>query len=133
MSVLNDAWSLLTRLGEAQILLPAMLAALLWLALLARTPRTAWWWLAGTAAVVHALRHAGRCLGDTEGEAVRLGHHSIHRRAERRDIERPAQLEVMRRVEHRIAGVEALRVPQPLLRLGQRQAERRRAAVSHAP
>lgn len=51
MSVLNDAWSLLTRLGEAQILLPAMLAALLWLALLARTPRTAWWWLAGTAAV----------------------------------------------------------------------------------
>ena len=51
MSFLNDAWGLVTRLGEAQILLPAMFAALLWLVLLARTPRTAWWWLAGTAVV----------------------------------------------------------------------------------
>lgn len=48
---MNDAWGLVTRLGEAQILLPAMLAALLWLVLLARTPRTAGWWLAGTAVV----------------------------------------------------------------------------------
>jgi len=51
MSFKNDAWGLVTRLGEAQILLPAMLAALLWLVLLARTPRTALWWLAGTAVV----------------------------------------------------------------------------------
>lgn len=48
---MNDAWRLVTRLGEAQIMLPAMLVALLWLVLLARTPRTALWWLAGTALV----------------------------------------------------------------------------------
>lgn len=44
-----DAWSLLTRLGEAQILLPAMAAALLWLW---RTPATrplAQSWLGATA------------------------------------------------------------------------------------
>lgn len=44
-----DAWSLLTRLGEAQILLPAMAAGLLWLW---RTPATrplALAWLGGTA------------------------------------------------------------------------------------
>jgi membrane-associated phospholipid phosphatase len=51
MSFTNGAWSLVTRLGEAQILLPAMFVALLWLVLLARTPRTALWWLAGTAVV----------------------------------------------------------------------------------
>ena len=44
------AWHLFTRLGEAQILLPAMAAALLWLVLVARTPRMAAWWLGGTAA-----------------------------------------------------------------------------------
>lgn len=45
-----NAWRLLTRLGEAQILLPAMAVALLWLVLVARSARTAAWWLAGTAA-----------------------------------------------------------------------------------
>ena len=44
------AWALVTRLGEAQILLPAMLAALLWLVLAARALPVALWWLAGTAA-----------------------------------------------------------------------------------
>lgn len=48
---MNGAWSLVTRLGEAQILLPAMFVALLWLLVPARTPRTALWWLAGTAVV----------------------------------------------------------------------------------
>ena len=48
---MNDAWRLVTRLGEAQILLPAMFAAWLWLVLLARAPRTALWWLAATAVV----------------------------------------------------------------------------------
>ena len=43
------AWALLTRLGEAQILLPAMLAAWLWLWLAARQRRTAVVWLLGTA------------------------------------------------------------------------------------
>jgi len=45
----SAAWALVTRLGEAQILLPAMAAALLWLA---RTPRTrplALAWAAATA------------------------------------------------------------------------------------
>lgn len=51
MSLTNGAWGLVTRLGEAQILLPAMWVALLWLVLLARTPRPALWWLAGTAVV----------------------------------------------------------------------------------
>ena len=51
MSFMSDAWGLVTRLGEAQILLPAMFVALLWLVLPARTPRTALWWLAGTAVV----------------------------------------------------------------------------------
>ena len=41
-------WNLFTRLGEAQILLPAMLAALLWLALAARDRRSAWRWAAIT-------------------------------------------------------------------------------------
>lgn len=47
----RDAWHLVTRLGEAQILLPAMLAALLWLVAVARAPRTALWWLGATAVV----------------------------------------------------------------------------------
>jgi membrane-associated phospholipid phosphatase len=51
MSFMSGAWSLVTRLGEAQILLPAMFVALLWLLVPARTPRTALWWLAGTAVV----------------------------------------------------------------------------------
>ncbi len=42
-------WHLITRLGEAQILLPAMLAALLWLLLVARAARVARWWLFSTA------------------------------------------------------------------------------------
>ena len=42
-------WHLLTRLGEAQILLPAMLLASAWLALRAGAPRLALVWLAGTA------------------------------------------------------------------------------------
>ncbi len=45
----GDAWQLVTRLGEAQILLPAMLGALLWLLLAAQHWRIALWWLAGTA------------------------------------------------------------------------------------
>jgi len=43
-----SGWHLFTRLGEAQILLPAMLAALLWLALSARDRRSAWRWAAAT-------------------------------------------------------------------------------------
>lgn len=50
MSVMNDGWRLVTRLGEAQILLPAMFVALLWLLRPAHAPRSALWWLAGTAA-----------------------------------------------------------------------------------
>lgn len=46
----HGAWHLVTRLGEAQILLPAMLVALLWLVLMARSTRMALWWLAATAA-----------------------------------------------------------------------------------
>lgn len=45
----HDGWHLVTRLGEAQILLPAMLVALVWLVLVARSTRTAAWWLAATA------------------------------------------------------------------------------------
>lgn len=45
----GSAWHLFTRLGEAQILLPAMAAALVWLVLVARTPRVAAWWLGATA------------------------------------------------------------------------------------
>lgn len=41
-------WHVFTRLGEAQILLPAMLAALLWLALSARDRRSAWRWSLAT-------------------------------------------------------------------------------------
>ena len=44
----QGAWQLVTRLGEAQILLPAMFAAMLWLVLVARAPRTALWWLGAT-------------------------------------------------------------------------------------
>lgn len=47
----RDTWHLVTRLGEAQILLPAMAVALLWLAVVARAPRTALWWLGATAVV----------------------------------------------------------------------------------
>ena len=45
----NGAWSLVTRLGEAQILLPIMLAATLWIVLVARSRAAALWWLAATA------------------------------------------------------------------------------------
>lgn len=50
MTQASTAWHPFTRLGEAQILLPAMAAALLWLVLVARTPRMAAWWLGATAA-----------------------------------------------------------------------------------
>jgi membrane-associated phospholipid phosphatase len=40
----EDFWNLLTRLGEAQILLPAMLGTLLWLSLRSHTPRAALVW-----------------------------------------------------------------------------------------
>jgi membrane-associated phospholipid phosphatase len=46
-----NGWLLLTRLGEAQVLLPAMLAALLWLAWSQRTTAMAFGWLAGTGVV----------------------------------------------------------------------------------
>jgi hypothetical protein len=46
-----NGWLLLTRLGEAQVLLPAMLAALLWLAWSQRATPMAVGWLAGTAVV----------------------------------------------------------------------------------
>lgn len=48
MVLAPDAWSLLTRLGEAQILLPAMAAGLLWLARERSTRALALAWLAGT-------------------------------------------------------------------------------------
>ena len=44
-----DFWNLLTRLGEAQILLPAMFATALWLALRSHKPRAALVWGACTA------------------------------------------------------------------------------------
>lgn len=44
------AWHLLTRVGEAQILLPAMAATLVWLSLHARSRPLAWRWLSGTVA-----------------------------------------------------------------------------------
>lgn len=44
------SWNLLTRLGEAQILLPAMLVTLLWLSLRSHTPRAALVWGGCTAA-----------------------------------------------------------------------------------
>lgn len=50
LSQVTPAWHLFTRLGEAQILLPAMAAMLLWLVAAARAPRMAAWWLGGTAA-----------------------------------------------------------------------------------
>lgn len=43
-----DFWNLLTRLGEAQILLPAMLATSAWLALRSHKPHAALWWAACT-------------------------------------------------------------------------------------
>lgn len=43
-------WNLLTRLGEAQILLPAMLATCIWLAVRSHKPRSALVWGACTAA-----------------------------------------------------------------------------------
>lgn len=45
----HPLWHLLTRLGEAQILLPALLAACAWLAWRGGAPRLAARWLAGTA------------------------------------------------------------------------------------
>lgn len=51
MSDANSAWALFTRLGEAQILLPAMLFALAWLSLAARARGPALWWLVGTGVV----------------------------------------------------------------------------------
>jgi membrane-associated phospholipid phosphatase len=42
-------WNTVTRLGEAQILLPALLVVSGWLALRSAAPRTAAWWLALTA------------------------------------------------------------------------------------
>ncbi|MEF7616908.1 phosphatase [Aquincola sp. MAHUQ-54] len=41
-------WNTVTRLGEAQLLLPALLAATAWLALRARAPRVALTWLGAT-------------------------------------------------------------------------------------
>jgi membrane-associated phospholipid phosphatase len=50
------AWALFTRLGEAQILLPAMAAALLWLMLTPRTrPLAAVWLLSTSAATLLTL------------------------------------------------------------------------------
>lgn len=49
MSVSHEAWSLLTRLGEAQILLPAMAAGLLWLWRVPATRPLAVAWLGATA------------------------------------------------------------------------------------
>lgn len=51
--MLEVSWNLLTRLGEAQILLPAMLATLLWLSLRSHTPRAALVW--GGCTAVSAL------------------------------------------------------------------------------
>lgn len=45
----SSFWSAITRLGEAQILLPAMLAAVLWLGVRAGAPRPAWTWVAAVA------------------------------------------------------------------------------------
>lgn len=42
------AWHFFTRLGEAQILLPAMLGALAWLLYAGRARATAAWWAVGT-------------------------------------------------------------------------------------
>ena len=52
-----DYWNLLTRLGEAQILLPAMLATSLWLALRSHKPRAPLVWAActGVAALLTTL------------------------------------------------------------------------------
>jgi membrane-associated phospholipid phosphatase len=47
----SSAWQLFTRLGEAQILLPAMLVALLWLVVSERATGPALWWLVGTGVV----------------------------------------------------------------------------------
>ncbi|MEO7852919.1 MAG: phosphatase PAP2 family protein [Rubrivivax sp.] len=47
----NDAWLLLTRLGEAQVLLPVMAAALLWLWRSNQAGQVARGWLASTAVV----------------------------------------------------------------------------------
>lgn len=44
----RGTWHLVTRLGEAQILLPAMAAALLWLVVSARAKPSALLWLLGT-------------------------------------------------------------------------------------
>ncbi len=48
---LDNAWLLLTRLGEAQVLLPVMLAATLWLWWSNQAGRVARGWLASTAVV----------------------------------------------------------------------------------
>ncbi|NML13937.1 phosphatase PAP2 family protein [Azohydromonas caseinilytica] len=50
-------WNLLTRLGEAQILLPAMLATSLWLMLRSHKPRAAlvWWACTAVAALLTTL------------------------------------------------------------------------------
>lgn len=45
-------WPLLTRLGEAQILLPLSLMAALWLGLRAGLPQLAWRWMAALSAAV---------------------------------------------------------------------------------
>jgi membrane-associated phospholipid phosphatase len=52
----DTGWALFTRLGEAQILLPAMAAALLWLLLTPRTrPLAAVWLLSASAAALLTL------------------------------------------------------------------------------
>lgn len=51
MTTADQAWTFFTRLGEAQILLPAMLLALGWLLLAPRAHGPALWWLFGTGVV----------------------------------------------------------------------------------
>jgi hypothetical protein len=44
-----NSWTVVTRLGEAQILLPALVSVSAWLAWRVAAPRTAAWWLGLTA------------------------------------------------------------------------------------
>lgn len=67
----NEAWHLFTRLGEAQLLLPAMAAGLLWLLRRAETrPLARAWVLAGAAAVAATTASKVAFMGWGVGSAA---------------------------------------------------------------
>lgn len=81
-TLLHAAWHLITRLGEAQILLPAMAAASAWLAVRAGASRLAIAWWASTAVavaltVITKVAFIGWGLGSAEWNFTGLSGHAM--------------------------------------------------------